>query len=599
MLFRSYKASTSLYKQNSRSESTTSLTSGGFEVKDQDTGVTFRAQLKLAGIGISLINAQLKELAYITLREISLRYSESPLFQTVTTAIKWVQIDNQLYGGIFPMILYPSVVPKNTRETESHPSVHAMVTRVKDDSYGVLYIKYATVLLQQMTLEIDEDFVYALLEFSKVPGASWSETHEGVLCDENLDIPEPQQEQQGQDIYFELLNIQPMQLDLSFVRTERVNVEDKTSSRNPLMFFLNILTMAIGNINDAPVRMNALMLENARVSSSVLTQNISNHYSQEALYQVHKILGSADFLGNPVGLFNNISSGVADIFYEPYQGLIMSDRPEALGMGIAKGATSFVKKSVFGVSDSFSKVTGSIAKGLAEATMDKQFQDRRRMARSRNRPKHALYGVTAGANSFATSLASGIGGLARKPFEGAEQEGVAGFFKGVGKGVLGLATKPAIGVFDLASNVSEGIRNTTTVFDADGLDRVRLTRFIGTDGIVRPYSQREALGQFWLKQLDSGKYFNEQYIAHLELPREDVVVMLTYSRIMLIKSKKLMSEWDVPLKDIQTISKERTGLSLTLRGGTNGPFIPVAEESSRNFLYRKIGVAVEIGRAHV
>ena len=591
LILSNYKASISLYKQNSRSASSTSIV-GGFEVKDQDTGVTFRAQLKFAGIGISLINAQLKELAYITFRDILLRYSESPLFQTVMASIKWVQIDNQLYGGIFPMILYPSVVPKNTKETESHPSVHAMVTRVKDDSYGVLYIKYATLLLQQVTLEIDEDFVYALLEFSKVPGASWSETQEGKLCDEDLDIPEPKREQSGQDIYFELLNIQPMQLDLSFVRTERVNVEDKTSSRNPLMFFLNVLTMAIGNINDAPVKMNALMLENARVSAAVLVQNISNHYSQEALYQVHKILGSADFLGNPVGLFNNLSSGVADIFYEPYQGFIMSDRPEQLGIGIAKGATSFVKKSVFGVSDSVSKVTGSIAKGLAEATMDKQFQDRRRMTRSRNRPKHALYGVTAGANSFATSVASGIGGLARKPLEGAEQEGVAGFFKGVGKGVLGLATKPAIGVFDLASNVSEGIRNTTTVFDADGLDRVRLTRFIGTDGIVRPYSQREALGQFWLKQLDSGKYFNEQYIAHLELPREDVVVMLTYSRIMLIKSKKLTSEWDVPLKDIQTVSKERTGLSLTLRGGTNGPFIPVAEESSRSFLYRNIGIAV-------
>jgi vacuolar protein sorting-associated protein 13A/C len=592
LILSNYKASKSLYRQNSRSASTTSVSGTGFEVKNQDMDVTFRAQLKLAGVGISLINAQLKELAYVTFRDILFKYSESPLYQTFTASIKWVQIDNQLYGGIFPMILYPSVVPKNTRETESHPSIHVMVTRVKDDSYGVLYIKYATLLLQQMTLEIDEDFVFALLEFSKVPGASWSETHEGKLCDDSLDIPEPTQEQSGQDIYFELLNIQPMQLDLSFVRTERVNVEDKTSSRNPLMFFLNVLTMAIGNINDAPVRLNALMLENARVSVGILVQNISSHYSQEALYQVHKILGSADFLGNPVGLFNNLSSGVADIFYEPYQGFIMSDRPEDLGVGIAKGATSFVKKSVFGVSDSFSKVTGSIAKGLAEATMDKQFQDRRRMTRSRNRPKHVLYGVTQGGNALFSSLASGVGGLARKPLEGAEQEGVAGFFKGVGKGVLGLATKPAIGVFDLASNVSEGIRNTTTVFDSDGLDRVRLTRFIGADGIVRPYSQREALGQFWLKQLDSGKYFNEQYIAHLELPREDVVVILTYSRIMLIKSKKLTSEWDVPLKDIQTISKERTGLSLTLRGGTNGPFIPVAEESSRNFLYKKIGVAV-------
>lgn len=593
LILSNYKQSKSLYKQKSRAaESSTSIAGGGFEVKDQDMGVTFKAQLRLAGIGISLVNAQLKELAYITFRDIAIKYGESPLYQTITSSINWIQIDNQLYGGIFPMILYPSVVPKTAKEIESHPSVHVQVTRVKDDSYGVLYIKYATILLQQMTLEIDEDFVFALLEFSKVPGATWSETHEGVLCDENLDIPEPTQDQGGQDIYFELLNIQPMQLDLSFVRTDRVNVEDKTSSRNPLMFFLNVLTMAIGNINDAPVRMNALMLENARVSSAVLIQNISNHYSQEALYQVHKILGSADFLGNPVGLFNNISSGVADIFYEPYQGFIMADRPEQLGIGIAKGATSFVKKSVFGVSDSFSKFTGSIAKGLAEATMDKQFQDRRRMTRSRNRPKHALYGVQAGANSFVSSLASGVGGLARKPLEGAEQEGLTGFFKGVGKGALGFVTKPAIGVFDLASNVSEGIRNTTTVFDADGLERVRLTRFIGTDGIVRPYSQREALGQFWLKQLDNGKYFNEMYIAHLELPREDVVVMLTYSRIMLIKSKKLTSEWDVPLKDIQTISKERTGLSLTLRGGTNGPFIPVAEESSRNFLYRKIGVAV-------
>lgn len=590
LILSNYKASKSLYKQKSRTNSSVSV-AGGFEVKSQDTAVNFKAQLKLGGIGISLVNAQLKELAYITLRDIALKYAESPLYQTITASIKWIQIDNQLYGGIFPMILYPSVVQKGTKETEAHPSLHAMVTRVKDDSYGVIYIKYATVLVQQMTLEIDEDFVWAVLEFSKVPGAAWSETHEGVLCDESLDIPEPKQEQSGQDIYFELLNIQPMQLDLSFVRTDRVNVEDKTSSKNPLMFFMNVLTMAIGNINDAPVRMNALMLENARVSAAVLMMNVSNHYSQEALYQVHKILGSADFLGNPVGLFTNISSGVADIFYEPYQGFIMND-PEQLGIGIAKGATSFVKKSVFGVSDSFSKWTGSIAKGLAEATMDKQFQDRRRMTRSRNRPKHALYGVTAGANSLLTSFASGVGGLARKPLEGAEQEGAAGFFKGVGKGLLGFATKPAIGVFDLASNVSEGIRNTTTVFDDSGLDRVRLTRFIGADGIVRPYSQREALGQFWLKQLDNGKYFNEQYIAHLELPREDVVVMLTYSRIMLVKSKKLTSEWDVPLKDVQTISKERTGLSLTLRGGTNGPFIPVAEESSRNFLYRNIGVAV-------
>lgn len=603
LILSNYRPSMSLYRQRSQlsTSSTSGSTSGSaernrtsFEAKEQDSDFFFRAQLRLAGIGVSLINSQLKELAYVTLRDVQMKYQDSLLHQTVTMAVKWIQVDNQLYGGIFPMILYPSVVTKRSQDIDSHPSLHLMVTRVKDDSYGVEYIKYATVLLQEMTLELDEDFVFAVLDFSKMPGASWSSgEEEGRLCDDSIGIPKPKMQQSGREIYFELLNIQPMQLDISFVRTERVNAEDKSSSRNPLMFFFNILTMAIGNVNDAPVRLNALMLENVRVSIPVLTQNISSHYSQETLYQIHKILGSADFLGNPVGLFNNISSGITDIFYEPYQGLIMSDRPEELGLGLARGAASFVKKSVYGVSDSVSKFTGAVSKGLAAATLDKQFQDRRRITRARNRPKHALYGVTAGANSFLTSVASGVGGLARKPLEGAEQEGALGFFKGIGKGVIGVATKPVIGVLDLASNVSEGIRNTTTVFDGSELDRVRLARFVPADGIVRPYSQREALGQFWLKQVDNGRYFDETYIGHLELPQEDMVVMVTYARILLIRSRRLTTEWDAPLRDIQGITKERTGISITLRGNMNGPFVPVVEESGRAFLYKMVTVAAE------
>lgn len=590
LVLSNYKQSQSMYKQ--KSAKAAQSTSAGFELKDQDTDVTFSVQIRFAGLGISLINRNMHELMYVTFRDIDLKYNESALYQSVNWTTKWIQIDNQLYGGIFPILLYPSVVPKTGKEMEAHPIFHMAVTRVKDDSYGVLYIKYFTFLLQQMTFEVDEDFIFALLDFAKIPGASWSEEKEGKLCDTELDIPEPRQEHQGQEVYFELLHLQPMQLDLSFVRTERINAEDTMAINNPLMFVVNILTMSIGNVNDAPLRYNALMLENVRISPSALITNIQSHYVQESLRQVHIILGSADFLGNPVGLFNNVTSGVADIFYEPYQGLVMTDRPQDLGLGIAKGASSFVKKSVFGISDSMAKITGSMSKGLAAATLDKEYQDQRRISRARNRPKHALYGITSGGNAFANSLASGIGGLARHPLEGAEKEGVAGFFKGVGKGALGLMTKPAIGAFDLASNLAEGVRNTTTVFDQDALDRVRLTRFIGQDGIVRPYSQREALGQFWLKTLDNGKYFNEEYIAHLELPGKDMLLMLTYNGIMLVRTKKLTTEWDVPLKDIQKISKERTGMNITLKEGRNGPFLPVQDENSRNWLYKQVAVAV-------
>ncbi len=230
---RTYKPSRSLYRQKT---SLSHSTQSGFEIKEVDTDVTLSARLHFAGIGLSLINRQMKELVYVTLRDIDLKYSDSALYQTVKATIKWIQIDNQLYGGIFPIVLYPSVVPKTGKELEAHPILHTVLTRVKDDSYGVQYIKYFTILLQQLTVEIDEDFIFALLDFVKIPGASWEEPKEDSLGDENLDIPEPQEEEQGQDFYFELLHIQPMQFDISFVRTERINAEDTMVSRNPLMF---------------------------------------------------------------------------------------------------------------------------------------------------------------------------------------------------------------------------------------------------------------------------------------------------------------------------------------------------------------------------
>jgi hypothetical protein len=53
------------------------------------------------------------------------------------------------------------------------------------------------------------------------------------------------------------------------------------------------------------------------------------------------------------------------------------------------------------------------------------------------------------------------------------------------QGFVGVVTKPVVGVLDFASNVTEGIRNTTTVFDQATIDKVRLPRFIAADGILR------------------------------------------------------------------------------------------------------------------
>lgn len=48
-----------------------------------------------------------------------------------------------------------------------------------------------------------------------------------LLTDEPDGIPEPKGSSGAGDVYFEVLHLQPIQLDLSFMRTDRVNVDQK------------------------------------------------------------------------------------------------------------------------------------------------------------------------------------------------------------------------------------------------------------------------------------------------------------------------------------------------------------------------------------
>lgn len=48
------------------------------------------------------------------------------------------------------------------------------------------------------------------------------------------------------------------------------------------------------------------------------------------------------------------------------------------------------------------------------------------------KPKHLVGGVAQGFESLGKGLFQGISGVFLKPFEGAQKEGILGFFKGVG-----------------------------------------------------------------------------------------------------------------------------------------------------------------------
>ncbi|KAI9491569.1 hypothetical protein BDB00DRAFT_766791 [Zychaea mexicana] len=457
-----------------------------FETVEVDYVVNYSFELNLAGIGISVVNKRMQEMAYATIRALEFKYTDSNLYQSVRASIQWLQVDNQFHGSLHPILCFPTTLPKNVTEQETHPTFHMALDKIKDEAHGVYNFKVFSILLQEMTFAADEDFLYCLMEF-----AQFSSTPQEIKIDEtalfSTRIAEPVVQNTPALYYFQEFCIQPMRLNLAFSRTDRINAidEDDEVGRSPLRYVFDVFTMTIGNVNDAPIKLNALIVENLRVSYEDLMDRIMLHYRGEIIYQVHRVLGSVDVIGNPVGLFSNLSSGFGELFYEPYQGFIMSDRPQDLGIGIARGVGGLAKKVLFGVSDSMSRITGSIGKGLSAATLDKKFQDRRRINLARNKPQHAFYGVSQGVGYFGLSIASGVAGLYKRPLEGAESGGVVGFAGGVGRGLVGVVTKPFVGFFDMASNVTAGVRETTTIFDPNDITRERLPRYVGIDGILR------------------------------------------------------------------------------------------------------------------
>ena len=78
------------------------------------------------------------------------------------------------------------------------------------------------------------------------------------------------------------------------------------------------------------------------------------YYQTQVLYELHKIVGSASVLGNPVGLLTSLATGVGDFFYEPALGLVRS--PEEFGIGFARGTFSLLSNSVGGIANTASKV---------------------------------------------------------------------------------------------------------------------------------------------------------------------------------------------------------------------------------------------------
>ena len=84
--------------------------------------------------------------------------------------------------------------------------------------------------------------------------------------------------------------------------------------------------------------------------------------------------------------------------------------------------------------------------------------------------------------------------MVTKPVEGAQKDGIGGFFVGVGKGASGLVGKVVSGTVDILAKTSEGIDNQTkSNFQLSIRVRIRNPRpFYESNFLLKPYNSLHA-----------------------------------------------------------------------------------------------------------
>ncbi|RLN51421.1 hypothetical protein BBJ29_007449 [Phytophthora kernoviae] len=273
------------------------------------------------------------------------------------------------------------------------------------------------------------------------------------------------------------------------------------------------------------------------------SSTVQQHYVLQGMRQLYSLVGAADILGNPVGLVTNLGVGVKDFFYEPAAGLVTS--PQEFVLGLSRGTTSLFTHSLYGAFNAASKVTGTLSEGLATLSLDREYLAARRAQGPRKQvATHVGTGLIHGTKQLGQGIFAGVTGVLTAPAQGAINGGLTGFIEGVGKGLIGVAVKPAAGILDLAATTAAGITATTSALDrrnrlGKDVHRRREPRLlrVTSDQRVRVYTPSDALLSQLLLRLPPKLKLqlpNELYDGHVFLPNCRVLVA-TSLRLLLLE----------------------------------------------------------------
>merc|ERR1719350_784615 len=450
------------------------------------------------GLGVSLVSREPpEELVYICLTNIVIDYQALPSTQLLDGSIQSFQVDSQVAESTMPSVLYVSPSSKSD-EARHLPAVHFSISRTPPTraNPNAEIFKHLILTVKNITLNIEEEMVYKLYKFLR----SVSEDVEGEEVEDNTGLEQQlafmATSTQQTRYYFRTLKLSLSQVKLSVHKSNNLNTDLKEVKRK--------MGLSLITFEEASVELDPFVRTHPFETIPFLTSIIAKHYRDELISQAVLILGSTDFLGNPIGFMNDLSEGVS--------GLIDGD----LG-GLVKNVTH-------GAANSAGKITGSLSHGLSKVSLDSKY-DEKRLSIKKKHNDNSKQHLVAGLKGLGFGVLGGLTSVITEPIEGAASSGVPGFLTGLGWGAVGVVTKPVIGILDLATGAANAVRDSSRGAHRSAPAKIRAARVVqGPGGMLPRYSEKEAAGQAWLYKIN-GRRYEEMYVGFETLSEEHMIVI--------------------------------------------------------------------------
>eukprot|EP01117_Protostelium_nocturnum_P007086 TRINITY_DN2542_c0_g3_i1.p1 TRINITY_DN2542_c0_g3~~TRINITY_DN2542_c0_g3_i1.p1 ORF type:complete len:1711 (+),score=625.62 TRINITY_DN2542_c0_g3_i1:479-5134(+) len=512
--------------------------------KDQPKS-SFYLFINLDGIGISMVDNKPQEIAYVYLQTVELNYDQKPESNKIEAKIKSIQIDNQKIDSLLPVFIKPCNLPEDT-------CVFNMLIKKSNLFTSLDFYEEISIGLKELNVSMDSSFLNRLLTFVNTNLAVMNENRYSSTS--NWQEKMLNTEDSTRLMYIQSLSLAQIRANITFFTV------DEEDENTPLRMMMGGAVDSLPNIENAPLKVKALNLNHPFCSQQQLMDTIMKYFISQAIRGSYKILGSAEFLGNPVSIVSNLGTGFKDFFYEPFAGI--AHGPKEFGRGLSKGSKSLAKKSVYGLFSGGSKITANVTSTLSKVSMDSEYAAERKQ-KNLSKPQNVAAGLKEGAKGLGKGFFEGFGGIIIQPTKGFREEGFKGLAKGIGRGIVGLPIKPVNGLVDLATKTMQGVYNS--VSDLENY-RMRPPRSF-QNGILSTYSLQSSIIQFILASMDD-KYSEEVPVGAFLC--SSALYFITDRHLFSLHEKegrRFSIHWKVFFKKVFYVTKKEGSLDINIGTG--------------------------------